>query len=266
VNIRTVALGVAIAGLAVAGCDTAATVASRPEPPLTSAAAQATTTPAQPSAATTSTRSASARPGGCDPALWRHVYHPYRLHVISACTTVTGIIEAARKEPDGDYHILLKPDRAGIVNSVNVSQQHGDLVLEPVCENPVTQADAIAACSGFMGDVRVPPDGTHVSVTGSYVLDADHGWMEIHPVSRITVTGYQPVSAPSSSQPSPSSAAPAPSATSAAAAGCYPKTSGGNCYEPGEFCSTAEHGETGVAGNGKTITCTDVNGTWRWED
>ena len=25
-------------------------------------------------------------------------------------------------------------------------------------------------------------------------------------------------------------------------------------------------GETGVAGDGKTITCTDVNGHWRWED
>ena len=36
--------------------------------------------------------------------------------------------------------------------------------------------------------------------------------------------------------------------------------------EPGEFCSKAEHGETGVAGDGKTITCTDVNGRWRWED
>jgi len=54
--------------------------------------------------------------------------------------------------------------------------------------------------------------------------------------------------------------------THAAPAGCYPKTSSGNCYEPGEFCSTAEHGETGVAGDSKTITCTDVNGYWRWED
>ena len=47
--------------------------------------------------------------------------------------------------------------------------------------------------------------------------------------------------------------------------GCHPTTSSGNCYKPGEFCSTAEHGETGVAGDGETITCEDVNGYWRWE-
>jgi hypothetical protein len=268
VNIRTAALGVAIAGLAVAGCDTATTVASRPEQPLTSAAAQATSTPAQPPAATTSARSASARPGGCDPALWQHVYHPYRLHVISACRTVTGTVEDVQQEPDGDTHILLKPDPryAGLVNAGNTRWEHGDLVLEPICAGSVSQADAVAACRGFTSRVSSVSAGDRVRVTGSYVLDADHGWMEIHPVSRITVIGYQPVSAPSSAQSSPSPAAPAPSATYAAPAGCYPKTSSGNCYEPGEFCSTAEHGETGVAGDGKTITCTDVNGTWRWED
>src|SRR5207302_3722844 len=30
-----------------------------------------------------------------------------------------------------------------------------------------------------------PPIGSHVSVTGPYVLDQLHGWMEIHPVWRI---------------------------------------------------------------------------------
>ncbi len=106
------------------------------------------------------------------------------------------------------------------------------------------------------GIVRGVSAGDRIRVTGSYVLDADHCWMEIHPVSRITVIGYQPVSTPSSAQLSPTHAA----------ARCYPKTSSGNCYEPGEFCSTAEHGEAGVAGDGKTITCTNVNGYWRWED
>jgi hypothetical protein len=57
--------------------------------------------------------------------------------------------------------------------------------------------------------------------------------------------------------PPPSSAPPSP-------ASCYPTTSSGNCYEPGEFCSTADHGMTGVAGNGEKIACEDNNG-WRWE-
>lgn len=266
-NIRTAALGLAIAGFVVAGCDAATTAASHPKPPSSSAAAQATTVPAQPPAPTTATHSGSARPdasrsskpGGCDPLLWHHVYHAYRLHVISACRTVTGTVEDVRQEPDGDIHILLKPDPqyVGLVNAGNTEWEHGDLVLEAICAGYVSQADAVTACHSLTSRVRSVSAGDRIRVTGSYVLDADHGWMEIHPVSRITVIGYQPVSAPSSAQPSSTHAAPV---------GCYPKTSSGNCYEPGEFCSTAEHGETGVAGDGRTITCTDVNGYWRWED
>jgi hypothetical protein len=71
---------------------------------------------------------------------------------------------------------------------------------------------------------------------------------------------------PSQSSPTP---APAPSHTSAApspssSAGCYPLTSAGNCYEPGEYCSDADHGMHGVAGDGGAIVCEDNNG-WRWE-
>lgn len=276
-NIRTAALGLAIAGLAVAGCGTAATVASPPKPPPKAAGAQTASARAQPTAPAAATHSASARPGasrsgtgdGCDPALWRHVYHAYRLHVISACRTVTGTVEDVRQEPDGDTHILLKPDPqyAGLVNAGNIEQERGDLVLEPVCAGYVSQADAVTACHGFTSTVRAVSVGDRIRVTGSYVLDADHGWMEIHPVSRITVIGYQPVTTPSSAPPPPSAAPPAPPPPShVAPASCHPKTSSGNCYEPGEFCSRAEHGETGVAGDGKTITCTDVNGHWRWED
>jgi cardiolipin synthase A/B len=46
--------------------------------------------------------------------------------------------------------------------------------------------------------------------------------------------------------------------------GCYPTTSSGNCYEPGEYCSNADHGMSGVAGDGEAIVCEDNNG-WRWE-
>jgi hypothetical protein len=46
--------------------------------------------------------------------------------------------------------------------------------------------------------------------------------------------------------------------------GCYPLTSSGNCYEPGEYCSNADHGMSGVAGDGESIVCEDNNG-WRWE-
>jgi cardiolipin synthase len=45
---------------------------------------------------------------------------------------------------------------------------------------------------------------------------------------------------------------------------CYPKTSSGNCYEPGEYCSNADHGMSGIAGDGEAIVCEDNDG-WRWE-
>jgi hypothetical protein len=52
--------------------------------------------------------------------------------------------------------------------------------------------------------------------------------------------------------------------TPSAAQSCHPLTNGGKCYEPGEFCRATDHGVTGLAGDGKTITCANVNG-WRWE-
>jgi hypothetical protein len=57
---------------------------------------------------------------------------------------------------------------------------------------------------------------------------------------------------------------PPPPPTTAAPASCHPLTDGGNCYSPGEYCRDSDHGVTGVAGNGETITCEDNDG-WRWE-
>lgn len=45
---------------------------------------------------------------------------------------------------------------------------------------------------------------------------------------------------------------------------CTPLTSSGHCYSAGEFCPAADHGMTGIAGNGEAIVCEDNNG-WRWE-
>jgi hypothetical protein len=57
---------------------------------------------------------------------------------------------------------------------------------------------------------------------------------------------------------------PPPPSTPPKPSGCYPKTSSGNCYEPGEYCPAADHGMTGVAGSGEPIICENSNG-WRWE-
>jgi len=56
-------------------------------------------------------------------------------------------------------------------------------------------------------------------------------------------------------------AAPAPAPTPAR---CHPIAASGNCYKPGDFCSHADAGMTGVAGNGEKIIC-EKNKGWRWE-
>jgi hypothetical protein len=61
--------------------------------------------------------------------------------------------------------------------------------------------------------------------------------------------------------PPPSPAPPPPPPTKAS---CHPLSNEGTCYEPGEFCRDSDHGVTGVAGDGETITCADNDG-WRWE-
>jgi hypothetical protein len=137
-----------------------------------------------------SSNNASSSPGQCDQALWNHVYNPARLQIVDQCKTVSGTIDSIRVEPDGDFHIRLRvdPQFASMINSANVSDQFGDLVLEPICQNPVTQPDAVAACANFHQSMNIPGVGTHVTVTGSYVHDLEHGgWAEIHPVSSISV-------------------------------------------------------------------------------
>ena len=52
--------------------------------------------------------------------------------------------------------------------------------------------------------------------------------------------------------------------TTAGSSACYPLDNEGGCYEPGEYCRDDDHGMTGRAGNGSTITCEDDNG-WFWK-
>jgi hypothetical protein len=137
---------------------------------------------------------AAAKPfvsSGCDATLWQHVYHPQRLTVVENCISVAGVIHHAKKEPDGDEHIQLQLDAdfPGLLNDKNNTVQASCLVIEPICQNVVTQADAMASCRDFHSDVDMPKKGAHVRVLGSYVWDteAGHGWMEIHPVTKIDV-------------------------------------------------------------------------------
>ena len=125
----------------------------------------------------------------CDSTLWKYVYHPSRFTILDTCATVTGTIMYKKKEADGDFHIQLKldPGQERLLNPRNIHVQKGCLVLEIICYNNVTQADAIQPCKYSAQNITVPKKGDHVKVTGTFVKDneANHGWNEIHPVSAI---------------------------------------------------------------------------------
>lgn len=100
--------------------------------------------------------------------------------------TVTGTVMETRPQADGDLHIKLTVDNSGLLNEKNHSEQHGSLVVELMCVGRVTQRSAKTACRGFsQGNLFAPLPGQRIRVTGAYVLDKEHGWMEIHPVTAI---------------------------------------------------------------------------------
>lgn len=126
---------------------------------------------------------------GCDPGIWKHVYNPGRLKVVNNCVTVTGVITESHAEADGDQHLLLKPDKGyeNLLNKKNIKSKKGNLVIEAVCINKITDAKVGDACKGYVNHIKLPAVGSHVRVTGTYVIDTHNGWAEIHPVSRIEI-------------------------------------------------------------------------------
>ena len=132
----------------------------------------------------------------CDMSLWAHVYRGRfssaedRLQIINPCLSVTGTVINARAEADGDWHVRLDVDSQyrSLLNQANLEEQQGYLVLEPMCSNYVSQKDTIeeGVCGGFsqqLFDTELV--GQRVTATGAYVIDMQHGWMELHPVTSI---------------------------------------------------------------------------------
>jgi hypothetical protein len=157
---------------------------------LAAGATQPTTEAAAPPSAAT----------GCDATLWDHVYNPQRLTVKQKCISVTGTVvdatngkrsDGVRKEADGDTHgwLQVDPQFKNLLNAGNMSNEGGNLVFEIVCKFNVSQADAKASCpTSYHTSVTLPPVGSHVRIVGSYIQETNHAkWMEIHPVSTITV-------------------------------------------------------------------------------
>lgn len=182
-----------------------------PETPASVPAARTTTTNAPAPQATT--QPSSLAPPGAGPARLggacrggdplADVYHPYRLKVHNPCLTVTGTVAYIRREADGDVHVdlSLPASETHLLDRANFTYQNGQLVTEivpadqPGCtpgQPPPLPPTAYRSSSYDYGtctgaDIATPAVGAEVSVVGPYVLDADHGWMEVHPVWAITV-------------------------------------------------------------------------------
>ena len=192
-----------VAALVLAGCAAQTPVISLPSSaPLSEAAAT-------PSAAGT----AALVPAGCTPTDQdQYIYHPARLVVRSSCIRVTGIIATKKVEADGDVHIrlALDPGFESLLTPANANQ-HGDLVVEPVCVDPVSQADAVATCKSDPDPLKtLPAVGAHVWLEGRYVTDSQHGgWAELHPLYRWGALGSTDASAAPASTATPT---PAPTA------------------------------------------------------
>jgi hypothetical protein len=108
--------------------------------------------------------------------------------------------------------------------------------------------DALSHALGLRVNAVTPGRGTAVAPTTTTST-----------TTTTTVTAPPPPPVTTTTPPPPPTTTPPPVAPS-----CTPLTDGGNCYEPGEYCRDDDHGVTGVAGNGETITCEDNDG-WRWE-
>jgi hypothetical protein len=130
----------------------------------------------------------------CDTSMWRHVYWNKRLIIKKPCITVTGTVKAVINELDGDCHIRLKLDAGqdSLMNAKNYSKEDSCFVVEIICQHTSTQPGSGSACKGYVNNITEPTVGQHIKATGVYVMDNGypgyrHGWMEIHPASKIEV-------------------------------------------------------------------------------
>jgi hypothetical protein len=113
------------------------------------------------------------------------VYHPSRLVLQGVvCQRAAGTVRSVRHEEDGDLHIGVKltSEYKGLIDDANATKQHGWLVVEFMVRDG--------------GHLPEPGVGDKVTLVGAWVLDTEHGWMELHPVWREILNGETFTSGP----------------------------------------------------------------------
>ncbi|MGZ6356499.1 MAG: hypothetical protein ACXWOX_18145 [Ktedonobacteraceae bacterium] len=123
--------------------------------------------------------------------------------------------------------------------------------------------------SNNLAATQTPTPSAHQAIVSSSPTATDMPTLTPDPTQKPTQTPTPTMIPTPEPQPTQALAQPTPTSppiqpTPTAAPSCYPLTNSGNCYEPGEYCRKADHGASGIAGDGEPITCIDNNG-WRWE-
>ena len=128
---------------------------------------------------------------GCSvPDLFLNLFLVFRRAMARRSLGIRSSNMNARAEPDGDWHIRLDLDAEyrSLLNQANLEKQQGYLVLEPMCSNHVSRTDTLeeGVCDGFSQNIFATNFvGHRVAATGAYVIDRQHGWTELHPVTSI---------------------------------------------------------------------------------
>jgi hypothetical protein len=146
-----------------------------------------------------------------------NVYVGLRLVLIRPCVKIEGVVFTAEHAPDGDLHIglYLPPTDVALIDEDNVLQRGGRLVVEVVPADQVgctpgrppaasdQPAKNLGTCTG--ANIASPASNDLISIIGAYVIDAQYGWTEVHPVWSLTVLAHhQPLpSAPTTAQALP---------------------------------------------------------------
>ena len=113
------------------------------------------------------------------------VWGPERLRVLDACVTVSGVVEGISSTSgpanDNDFSIDIRLDSqyGGLLSLGNVVLEGSLMHAEVVPSQQGTLAGALASLK----------PGDRITITGTLVLDTDHGWgSEIHPVWAIALS------------------------------------------------------------------------------
>lgn len=185
---------------------------------------------------------------------------------VAAATSQPLALNHAYLKGNGDYDVVVK-DAPGIKlalyindkNPVDATTNKADWATFRNVKLVNNAKISFARVFGGQPPVQKPINYVRYAIikNGNITFAKSRASAPVTPAATTTTTST-PALAPTAVTPPPAPATPPTSPS------CTPLTNGGNCYEPGEYCRNTDHGVSGVAGDGETITCADNNG-WRWE-